>query len=62
MFDLDKRINITNFINQLKNQNILLSGVGGNRIRVVFHLNITFEEALYSASTIKELSNKLIKN
>jgi len=62
MFNLDKRIDIINFINQLKNQNILLSGVGGNRIRVVFHLNVTFEEALYSANIIKDLSNKLIKN
>jgi threonine aldolase len=59
MFDIADGINVGEFVLKLQKKGILLSGIGGQRIRVVFHLNISFEEAIKSSEiiiqTLKEI-------
>ena len=60
MFDLDERININEFVTEAKQAGVVISALEGQRIRAVFHLQITKEMAMTAAETIIAISNKLL--
>ncbi|MGB9701947.1 MAG: threonine aldolase family protein [Candidatus Kapaibacteriota bacterium] len=61
MFDIADGINVVEFVENLKRNGVLLSGIGGQRIRAVFHINISMENALKSSEIIIQTLNGLKK-
>ena len=61
MFDLANRINVNEFIYNAKEAGVLISGLEGQRIRAVFHLQISREMAVEAANTIINISNDLLR-
>lgn len=55
IFELNYRYNETDFLNQLKEKNIYIIGMGSNKLRMVTHLDYT--DAMHDAllSTLKQL-------
>ncbi|MCX7735117.1 MAG: aminotransferase class I/II-fold pyridoxal phosphate-dependent enzyme [Candidatus Kapabacteria bacterium] len=60
-FHISDDINAQTFIEKLKEKEILISQTENNSFRAVFHLQINFEQAIYSAKTILETLNELKK-
>jgi len=46
----------TDFITALKNRNILISSMGGGKLRMVTHLAVTKEMVAKVVNTLKELN------
>ncbi|OGU60192.1 MAG: hypothetical protein A2X64_02995 [Ignavibacteria bacterium GWF2_33_9] len=59
-FSISEQIKVDNFVKSLAENNVLVSGIGGQNIRAVFHLDVTYEESLTAASIIKEISRKIV--
>ncbi len=53
VFELDNSINPTEFVVKCKSKGLLLHWIGANRIRVVFHLQVSFEDAQKALEIIK---------
>ncbi len=54
VFELDKSINPDEFVFNCKENGLYLHWIGGNRIRVVFHLQINNEDTIKSLEIIKK--------
>ena len=59
VFNLDTRIDISTFINECKMEHLLISSVGPNAIRVVFHFQISEEDANIAAGIVVNIAEKL---
>ena len=60
VFNLDKMINIDSFINGCKIENLLISSVGGNSIRAVFHFQVSETDAINAAEIVVKTSEILM--
>ena len=52
VFNLNNRINIDEFIINCKEENLLISSVGSNSIRAVFHFQVTETDTLNAADIV----------
>lgn len=55
IFEIDQSINITQFLVNCKNNGLLISTIGSQTIRAVFHLDISKEEMLKSIDIIENV-------
>lgn len=58
-FELDKSINPATFVNKCKENGLLLSSIGGQFIRVVFHIDINFDDMDNSLDIISNVMKEL---
>jgi threonine aldolase len=55
IFELNTSIDEITFVNKLKENNILIIGMGGGKLRIVTHLDYTNDKHDYFLSTLKNL-------
>jgi threonine aldolase len=60
-FAVSNEIVVDKLISELAVNGVHAAGIGGQNIRVVFHLDVTYQDALSAAEIIKSISEKLIK-
>lgn len=58
-FELDNIIRASNFVDLAKSKGLLLSAIGNNKIRVVFHLDINKEQTAEAVNIIKSIINEI---
>ncbi len=62
VFELPKSINPKEFEQNCKNENLMLSGIGGSKIRLVFYYQISNEQAIEAAKIIESVISNMLEN
>lgn len=58
-FSLSEKIRIESFIKESEKRGVLLSGIGGQSIRTVFHQDVSYEESIQAANILISIAEKL---
>jgi len=61
VFNLDNRIDVKLFVKRCKENGVLLSAIGGQAIRVVFHLDVNIEDTNQALNIIESVIKSLKK-
>lgn len=61
-FAVCKEINVDKFISELAENGVLAAGIGGQSIRVVFHLDVSYSDALNAAEIAKSIADNMLLN
>ena len=60
VFKLNESINVSDFVGLCRTNGLLISGMGGNSIRAVFHFQVDENQAIKAANIIKFVIHKIL--